>query len=234
MHMITMDRYSRQIALPEIGPDGQGKLSRAAVLVVGLGGLGAPVSQYLTGAGIGRLGLCDKDTVSLSNIHRQILYSEQDVGRPKTEAAYARLHALSSATRFDLWPEGLTSANARDIISGYDIVVDCTDNHATRFLIADTCAATSTPWVYGSIGAFEGRVATFLPGSPSYADLFPDREALSDAGASTLGVLGTLPCMVGAIEATEVIKHICGFGETLAGRLMTINLKNLTFNIFEL
>lgn len=229
-----MERFCRQIMLPEIGEEGQRRLSGTSVLVVGLGGLGSPVCQYLACAGIGRLGLCDSDRVSASNLNRQTLYGENVIGQRKTDAAFKRLAEMSAQTELDLWPDGLNADNAHDLISRYDIVVDCCDNYSTRYLIDDVCNEYGIPWVFGSIGEFEGRISTFLPGGIRYSDLFPDRETLSAVPPSSGGVVGMLPGIVGTIEASEVIKLICGFGENLAGRIMTIDLKNLNFNIFEL
>lgn len=231
---MTMERYARQIMLPEIGEAGQQRLADSSVLIVGLGGLGSPVARYLAGAGVGRIGLCDKDTVSLSNLQRQILYTEADVNLPKAEAARQALSAMSSATRYDIFPDGLCAANAGRIINEFDIVIDCCDNHATRYLIDDECARLGKPWVYGSIGAFDGRVSVFMPGGMRYADLYPDREALSAMASSAGGVVGPVPGIVGAIEAAEAMKLICGFGDTLAGRLLVIDIKTMTFNNIQL
>lgn len=228
------ERYARQLMLPEIGEEGQRRLLGASALIVGLGGLGCPVGLYLAGAGVGRLGLCDADTVSASNLQRQTLYDEADVGCPKTAAARRRLASLSSATEFDLYPEGLTPDNAEDIIRRYDIVVDCCDNYATRFLLDDVCARLERPWVYGSIGAFEGRVSTFLPGGARYSDFFPDREELSSLPPAAGGVVGAVPGVVGSLEAAEVLKVLCGFGEPLSGRMLAVNIKSMTFNIIEI
>jgi len=235
MDRIATDRYARQIMLPEIGIRGQKRLLGSSALIVGLGGLGCPVALYLAGAGVGRLGLCDADTVSASNLQRQILYSEAQTGLPKTEAAAGRLRALSSATVTELWPDGLTAENADDIIGRYDIVVDCCDNFATRYLIDDCCLRLGRPWVHGSIGAFTGQASTFMPGSTCrYADIFPDRDELSDRAPAAGGVLGALPGTVGAIQAAEALKVLAGFGTTLDGRLLTIDIKTMTFNIIKL
>ena len=173
------ERYARQTMLPEIGDEGQRRLAASSVLIVGLGGLGSAVAPYLTGAGVGRLGLADPDRVSESNLPRQTLYTESQIGRPKPEAARERLAALSSATRFDLYPDGLTAANARELVAAYDLVVDCCDNFATRYLLDEVCAAEGRPWVYGSIGAFHGQVSLFNGrGKRRYTELYPDREAL--------------------------------------------------------
>ena len=229
-----MERYSRQIMLPEIGIEGQEKLSKASVLIVGLGGLGCPVALYLTGAGVGRIGLCDNDTISISNLQRQILYSEETEGRSKTTIARRRLSELSSKTMFDMWKDGLTVYNAKEIISRYDLIIDCTDNHATRYLIDDTCSELDITWIYGAIGNFDGRVSTFKSGGPRYSDLYPDKDILSTSPKSTGGVIGPLPGVIGSIQATEAIKLICGFGKTLIGKILTVDIKNLKFNIFDL
>lgn len=227
-------RYDRQLQLPEIGESGQRKLSEASVLIVGLGGLGSPVATYLVGAGIGRIGLCDSDVVSLSNLQRQVLYTEDEVGLPKTACARSRLSAISGHTVFEEYPDGLTAENAVDIIGAYDIVVDCCDNFRTRYLIDDTCAAIGRPWVYGSIGAFHGQLAVMngIKGL-RYRALYPDRAELESRPAASGGVLGVVPGVIGAMEAGEVIKLIAGFGEPLDGKLFTINLKTLQTDIIE-
>lgn len=228
-------RYSRQTMLAEIGPEGQEKLSRASVLIVGLGGLGAPVATYLTGAGVGRIGLCDPDTVSLTNLQRQVLYTEESVGQPKAEVARTRLQAMSGHTEFEVLTEGLTPENAADVIGGYDLVVDCTDNFVTRYLIDDTCAALGKPWVHGAIGEFYGQVAVMNAASGCrYSDLYPDRGRLCGLPRKVAGVLGTVPGVIGAIEASEAIKLLVGFGEPLDGKLLTINLLNLQSEILTI
>lgn len=218
--------------LREIGPEGQRRLAAASVLVVGVGGLGSPAALYLTGAGVGRLGLADPDRVSESNLQRQTLYTEAQIGRPKPEAARERLAALSSQTRFTCYDEGLTAENAREVIDGYDLVVDCCDNFPTRYLIDDACAECGKPWVHGSIGEFQGQVSLFNGRTGRrYAELYPDREALCRRPRTTSGVLGTVPGVIGTLEASEAIKWIVGFGEPLDGRLFTIDLKTLQTEI---
>ncbi len=229
------ERFSRQTMLPEIGPEGQRRLSRARVLIVGVGGLGSAAATYLTGAGVGTIGLADNDHVSLSNLQRQVLYTEASVGRLKTEVAVERLASQSAATHFELYPQGLTPDNAADIINGYDVVLDCCDNYPTRYLIDDTCAALGKPWVHGSIGAFAGRVAVFNHRSGiRYSQLLPDREALCSLPRTTAGVIGVVPGVVGTLQASEAIKLIAGFGELLDGRLFTIDLKTLETNTFDI
>ena len=227
-------RYARQLILPEIGPDGQKRLAEASVLIVGLGGLGTPAATYLTGAGVGRIGLCDHDTVGLANLQRQTLYTEAEIGLPKTECARKRLSAMSAHTAFDTYPRGLLPENARGIIRRYDIVIDCCDNFATRYLIDDSCDAESKPWVYGSISEFGCQIAV-MNGSKKlrYTSLFPCCDTLAAIPAASAGVLGTVPGVAGAIQANEAIKFLCGFGETLDGRLYTLDLKTLETNIFE-
>lgn len=232
--MDNIKRYSRQIMLPEIGEEGQCKLTKSSVLIVGLGGLGSPVALYLTAAGVGRIGLCDKDTVSISNLQRQILYSEETEGRSKTTIARQRLSELSSHTRFELWKDGLTTENANEIISEYDLVIDCTDNHATRYLIDNICLRLGKTWIYGAIEGFEGRVAVFGREGFSYTDLYPEKELLSKSPSAIGGVIGPLPGVIGSIQATEAIKLICDFGDTLVGKLLIINLKTLAFNTIHL
>ena len=230
--MDPRERYARQTMLAEIGQEGQRRLAAASVLVVGVGGLGSPAALYLTGAGVGRLGLADPDTVSESNLQRQVLYTEAQIGRPKVEAARERLAEFSSTTRFDLHPEGLTAANARELIPTYDLVVDCCDNFATRYLIDDTCAACGKTWVHGSIGEFVGQVSLFNgPGRHRYAELYPDREALCARPRVAGGVLGAVPGVIGALEAAEAVKWIVGFGDLLDGRLLTIDLKTMQTEI---
>lgn len=227
------ERYARQTILPQIGVAGQRKLEAASVLIVGLGGLGCPAALYLTAAGIGTIGLADMDTVGVSNLQRQVLYSYQQVGMQKTEAARQRLAALSPHTRFACYPEGIVPANASKIISGYDLVLDCCDNFPTRFLLDDTCAACEKPWVHGSIGAFHGQVTVFDPGSHRYADLYSDREALCSRPDAAGGVLGTVPGIIGTLQANEAIKLLAGFGEPLIGRLMLMDLCTLQTQIIN-
>lgn len=228
-------RYARQTMLPEIGSGGQERLRAARVLIVGLGGLGAPVATYLAGAGAGHIALCDPDTVSLSNLQRQTLYAEADLGKPKAECALSRLRAMNSEIELTAVPEGITPENARRLVDDCELVVDCTDNFATRYLIDDTCAAAGRPWVYGAIGEFCGQVAVMNlpPRARRFSDLFPDREELLARPRTTMGVLGAVPGAIGAIQACEAIKVITGCGEPLAGRLFFLDLLSLRSEIIE-
>lgn len=229
------ERYSRQTMLPQIGLEGQERLRAAWVLIVGLGGLGAPVATYLAGAGVGHIALCDPDTVSLSNLQRQTLYTEADLGKSKTVCALRRLRAMNSEIELTAVPEGITPENAQRLVDDCDLVVDCTDNFATRYLIDDTCAAAGRPWVYGAIGEFCGQVAVMNlpPRQRRFSDLFPDREELLARPRTTMGVLGAVPGAIGAIQACEAIKVITGCGEPLAGRLFFLDLLSLRSEIIE-
>lgn len=227
-------RYARQILLPEIGAEGQQRLLRSAVLLVGLGGLGSAVAPALAAAGVGRLGLADPDTVSESNLQRQTLYTERQIGLPKCEAARERLAALSSHTHFDLHAEGITPENARRIIAGYDLVIDCCDNFPTRYLLDDVCAACGKPWIHGAIGAFGGMVTVFNHRrAKRYAELYPDREAFCAWEQAAQGVVGSVPAVVGALEASEALKILARFGEVLDGRLFTIDLKTMHTELMD-
>lgn len=234
MEKPDFSRYERQTMLPQIGAEGQRRIAAASVLVVGLGGLGAPVCAYLAGAGVGHLGLCDSDTVSVSNLHRQLLYAEADTGLPKTEAALRRLSAVSRDTRFSLHPVGLTDGAAAGIIGGYDLVVDCCDNFATRYLIDDTCRAAGKPWVYGSIGEFSGQLA-LMGGRRGrrYADLYPGRETLCARPRSVAGVLGPVPGVIGAMQAAEALKWLAGIESPLDGAVFSIDMLTFQTSILQ-
>lgn len=229
-------RYHRQTILPGVGAEGQKKLASSAVLIVGLGGLGAPVATYLTGAGVGRIGLCDPDVVSLTNLQRQVLYTEDQVGVSKVHCAAKRLASQSSHTRFELFYNGLTAENAANIIKDYDLIIDCTDNYATRYLLDDVCLAAGRPWIHAAIGEFNGQLTVF--NGPvrklRYADLYPDREQLSNAPRQLQGVLGAVPGVIGSLQASEALKFLLGIGQTLDGRLLVIDLLNNQFQTFEL
>ncbi len=228
------ERYSRQTMLPGFGEEGQQKLLASSVLIIGAGGLGAPVATYLTGAGVGHIGIADPDTVSLSNLQRQTLYSEQDVGKPKTECAIKRLEAMSSVPSFTAHPQGITPQNAQEIIRRYDLVIDCTDNFPTRYLIDDSCAKCGKPWVHGAIGEFHGQVSVFNHRQHRrYTDLYPDRDTLCNLPRRTTGVIGAVPGVIGSILASEAIKIITGIGESLEGHLFTIDLLTMQTVILD-
>lgn len=226
------NRYDRQILLPEIGAEGQRKLSQAKVLIVGAGGLGSPIALYLAGAGVGVIGLMDDDKVSVSNLHRQVLYDETQVDMPKAECAKQRLNAHNSDIIINAYPHRLTKDNANTIISQYDIVVDATDNFATRFIISDVCQALGKPYVYGAICGLDGQVAVLCKGKATYRTLFPDEQETISMPHPGKQVTGVTPGIVGTVEALQVLQLICGFGTPLIDRLWTIDLSTLqTFTV---
>jgi sulfur-carrier protein adenylyltransferase/sulfurtransferase len=229
-------RYSRHLIMPEVGMDGQLKLKQAKVLCIGTGGLGAPLGLYLAAAGVGRLGLVDFDKVDLTNLQRQILFSNDSVGQPKIEAAAERLHGLNPDIRIDRHETRLTSENALDLFREYDIIVDGTDNFPTRYLVNDACILLGKPNVYGSIFRFEGQVSVFgYEGGPCYRCLYPEPPppGLVPSCAEG-GVLGVLPGIVGALQAAEAIKLILGKGEPLVGRLLLFDALAMRFRELKL
>jgi len=229
-------RYSRHLILPEVGMEGQQKLKAAKVLCVGTGGLGSPLALYLAAAGIGTLGLVDFDVVDSSNLQRQIIHSTKDVGRPKIQSATEKLTALNPFLNVEQHETMLTSANALEIISQYDVVADGTDNFPTRYLVNDACVLTGKPNAYGSIFRFEGQASVFATeDGPCYRCLYPEPPppGLVPSCAEG-GVLGILPGLVGVIQATEVIKLILGKGEPLIGRLLLVNALDMKFRELKL
>jgi adenylyltransferase/sulfurtransferase len=229
-------RYSRHLILPEVGLEGQKKLKNASVLLVGAGGLGSPLAMYLAAAGVGRLGLVDFDVVDESNLQRQLLHGTGDVGRAKLDSARDRIEDLNPHVQVDLHEVRLSSENALDIIRDYDIVADGTDNFPTRYLVNDACVLTGTPNVYASIFRFEGQVSVFATqDGPCYRCLYdePPPPGLVPSCAEG-GVLGVLPGTVGTLQATEVIKLICGIGEPLVGRLLLFDALSMRFRTLKL
>ncbi|MBA4138901.1 MAG: molybdopterin-synthase adenylyltransferase MoeB [Segetibacter sp.] len=227
------ERYNRQMILPQFGEEGQHKLFNAKILVVGAGGLGCPVLQYLTAAGVGEIGIIDDDIISLSNLHRQILYATDDLNKYKTEVAADKLKRLNPSVTFHVFTESLTNSNAIEIISRFDIVADGTDNFAARYVINDACVLLQKPFVSAAISRFEGQVAVFNVYTASgfsvnYRDLFPTPPTHT-LNCEEAGVLGTLPGIAGSLQANEVIKMITGIGEPLINRLLTFNALNNSF-----
>lgn len=215
--------------LPQFGEEGQRRLAQSSALVVGLGGLGAPVATYLAAAGVGKLGLADFDTVSESNLQRQILYTENQVGLPKAECAAQRLKAINSKLDIALYPQGLSKDKAEEIIWEYDVVLDCTDNFAARMLIDSACARAGKPWVHGSIEGLYGQVTIFNgKTSKRYADLYADAPALAAESRPPVGTLGPVPGAIGSIQALEAIKLLTGLGQPLDGRLLVIDFSDFT------
>ena len=219
------ERYARHLILPDVGPLGQRRLANAKVLVVGAGGLGSPVLLYLAAAGVGTIGIADDDVVDVSNLQRQVVHTDADVGRVKVDSARDRVLATNPHVTVRTHQVRLTSANALDVVAGYDLVVDGADNFPTRYLMDDACALLGKPDVWGSILGFDGQVAVFwAPHGPTYRDLFPVAPSPgSVADCATGGVLGALCASVGSVMATETVKLICGIGEPLVGRLLVLD-----------
>ena len=224
--------------LPEVGETGQRKLLQAKVLVVGAGGLGCPVLQYLVAAGVGTIGIVDDDTVALSNLHRQVLYDTADIGLPKAERAALKLHHLNPDVQLHVRTMRLTNQNALGLIDAYDIIVDGTDNFASRYVINDACVLLGKPLVYGAVSKFEGQVAVFNSiaaggRTANYRDLFPVPPAAGEVlNCAESGVLGVLPALIGTMQAAEVLKLITGIGQLLLDCLLTYN--TLTNQLFQI
>lgn len=219
-----MNRYDRQIKLDEVGPMGQDKLRNAKVLIVGVGGLGCPAALYLVGAGVGKIGLMDHDRVDLTNLHRQVLFQESDVGKPKARAAKEYLSARNGDVVFEVIDEALNVSNALSIFKNYDIIMDGTDNFETKYLINDACVLSNKPWIYASIYKNEGQLSVFnYKNGPSYRCLFP-KTTRQNISCEATGVLGVLPGILGTLQAAEALKLILERGEVLSGKLKLFNM----------
>ena len=227
------NRYERQMALPEIGIEGQARLAGARALIVGVGGLGCPIALYLAAAGIGALRLVDDDTVSASNLQRQVLYAEQDAGKPKVACAAARLSAINGGVRIVTHDCFVSQENAEALIAPYDIVVDGCDNYATRLALSDACARLRRPYVYGAISAFSGQVAVLCGnGGKTLRDLFGGGMPSGDAASK--GVVGMTPGIVGSVQAMQVLQLVCSFGSPLVDRLWVADFLKMDSSTFDL
>ena len=225
-----VERYSRHIIMPQVGSRGQRKLLDASVLIVGAGGLGSPIAVYLALAGVGTIGIVDFDTVDLTNLQRQILHQNDDVGRPKVQSALDTLKAYNPDVNVITHEAPLTSENAMDIIPDYDVIINGADNFPARYLVNDASYLAGKPLVDGSILLFDGQATTFIPGQGCYRCLFPEPPPPGEVpSCAEAGVLGMLPGMVGTIQATEAVKVIIGVGETLTGRLLLIDALGMEF-----
>ena len=229
-------RYSRHLILPEIGEEGQKKLLQAKVLIIGAGGLGSPIALYLAAAGVGTLGLVDFDVVDLSNLQRQILHTNDEIGKPKLDSAEKRIKGMNPDTQVIKHAAKISSGNAMEIIRPYDIVIDGTDNFPTRYLVNDVCVFLNKPNIYGSIFRFEGQATVFKPkAGPCYRCLYPEPPPPGMVpSCAEGGVLGILPGIIGVIQATEAVKLILGKGETLVGRLLLYHALDMTFRTLKL
>jgi len=224
--MNTTNRYNRQIILPEIGNEGQDKLSKAKVLVIGAGGLGAAVLPYLAAAGVGEIGIVDDDVIEISNLHRQVIYKSSAVGKSKAEEAKLMIGEMNPLIKVNAIAERLSGKNAITLFEKYDIIVDATDNISIKYLINDACIITNKPMVYGSIFRFQGQVSIFnYQNGPTYRCLFPDENTQS-LNCEDAGVIGITVGIIGMLQANEVIKMIIGIGEILTGKILVYNILN--------
>jgi adenylyltransferase/sulfurtransferase len=229
-------KYSRQLLLPEMGIEGQTKLKNARVLVVGLGGLGSPVALYLAAAGVGTLGVIDDDVVQLSNLHRQVLFGSDDIGRSKVHQGAEHLRKMHPNIDIIEHEVRLQNSNARDIVAQYNIIVDATDNFAARYLINETCIQQGIPYIYGSVHKFEGQASIFAAKSgPCYACIYPNPpEPSAIPNCDEIGVLGVVPGMIGMTQATETLKLLLGVGNPLVGRLLVFDALAMKFSEFNI
>jgi sulfur-carrier protein adenylyltransferase/sulfurtransferase len=228
-------RYDRQLKLEGFGPEKQQRLLEGSVLVIGAGGLGVPVLQYLTAMGVGHIGIVEHDTISLTNLQRQVLYQTAEQGQPKLQAAISRLQQLNPEISFEGYDTWLLPSNALEILFPYDVIIDCTDNFGTRYLVNDACVMLGKPFIYGAIHKYEGQVSVFNHnGSATYRCLFPEApEPGAMLNCSDVGVLGVLPGIIGCYQANEAVKLLTGIGEPLANQLLTIDTLTNAHNTFQ-
>ena len=231
------ERYARHLVIPQVGPDGQARLLDSRVLLVGLGGLNSPAALYLASAGVGVLGLVDDDQVELSNLQRQIVHADSRVGIDKTVSAATRISELNPDVRTKIFSERVTSQNADRLVSGWDVVIDGTDNFAARYALNDACVNQRTPLIYGAVMRFQGQVSVFwpsggegVPASPCFRCFTPNPPAAADTpSCAEAGVLGVLPGMVGTLQAAEALKILLHLGEPLIGKLLMFDVLNMDF-----
>ena len=225
------ERYKRHLMLPELGEEGQQRLQRGSVLIVGAGGLGCPVAIYLAAAGVGRIGIIDFDKVDTSNLQRQIAYTEAEVGEPKVEMLSRRLRAMNSALQVDAIARRFDAETA-ELVDNYDVIIDASDNLATKYFCNDVCVEHRRPLVHASINQFTGNVMTILPGTVTLRDVFP--ETIEARSSATFGVLGVIPGIAGTVQAAEAIKLLAGIGDLLTNRLFTFDALSMQFNVVDL
>ncbi|MEQ8926989.1 MAG: ThiF family adenylyltransferase [Fulvivirga sp.] len=231
-----IQRYQRHFPLPNFGIEAQVKLKQSRILIVGCGGLGNPIASYLAASGVGTIGLIDNDIVSITNLHRQVLYNEAHIGQSKARLTAEKLQKQNQHLKTKVFEEQLTSDNALAIIANYDLVIDCTDNFSTRYLINDTCVLLDKPFIYGSIYQYEGQVAVFnVNKSANYRDLYPTPpipESVPDCEVG--GVLGTLPGIIGSIQANEALKVICNIGQPLIEKLFIFDSQSMESRVIKI
>ncbi|WP_073627081.1 HesA/MoeB/ThiF family protein [Pseudoxanthobacter soli] len=235
-------RYARQLVLPEVGGPGQQRLKAARVLVVGAGGLGSPLALYLAAAGIGTVGVVDDDTVAVSNLQRQVIHGTADIGRPKVDSAADAIGRLNPHVTVERHALRLDADNAEALVAAYDVVADGSDNFATRYLLADSCALLRRPLVSAALGRFDGTLTTLMPwttrddgtSNPTYRDLFPSPPAEGTIpNCEEAGVLGTVAGLMGTLQATEVVRVLLGIGRPLVGRLLIVDALSMRFETIE-
>ena len=229
------ERYARQMMLPQLGEEGQIKLKQASVLCVGAGGLGSSLLYYLAAAGVGKLGIIDDDVVSESNLQRQILHAEADLGENKAENARKRLQNLNPDLEAEIITQRLSDENANEFIRGYDLVVDACDNFKTRFIINRACITNAVPMLYGAVAGFNGQISLFHPtaGGPCYRCMFSEDNLVQDS-SSPIGVIGSAPGVIGSMQSAEVIKWILNIGEPLTGKILSLDLLNSKSSIIRI
>ncbi len=228
-------RYSRHIIMPQVGSKGQRKLLDSKVLIVGAGGLGSPIAIYLTLAGVGTIGIVDFDTVDVTNLQRQILHYDSDIGRPKVQSATDTLKAYNPDVHVNVHEEPIISENAMEIISEYDVIINGADNFPARYLVNDASYLSNKPLVDGSILLFDGQATVYIPGKGCYRCLFPAPPPPGEVpSCAEAGVLGMLPGLVGTIQATETVKLIMGIGDSLSGRLLLIDAIDMDFRTVKI
>lgn len=227
-------RYSRSILLDEIGEEGQKKLLKSSVLIIGAGALGSIVAMYLAASGVGHICIADFDTIDISNLQRQLSFTEDNVGTKKVDATAQRLKSINSDIKIEIIDRVIKQENALDLFENFDFIVEGSDNPATKYMVTDCCKKLQKPYCLGGVAQFKGQVMTFIPGSMSYRDLFP--ESAEEGGympCSIGGVLGPLPGIIGSIQACETIKHIVGCGELLTNRLLLIDALTMNLQIIS-
>ena len=231
-----LDRYKQQIKLPSIGMDGQARLKQASVLCIGAGGLASPALLYLAAAGIGIIGIVDDDYVDLSNLQRQIIFRSEHAASAKAGSAKEQLENLNPHIKVNAYHERLTTQNVNQLIAAYDIIIDCSDNFSTRYLLNDACVRLNKPFVFGSVLEFEGQCSSFFDnGLACFNCLFPEADmAKPGLNCNQAGVLGVVPGVIGILQAAEVLKYLLNLGATLAGRLLTVNLLTMDFKAYTL
>lgn len=229
------NRYARHFILPDVGEKGQEKIKNSKVLIVGAGGLGAPAAMYLAAAGVGTIGILDFDNVDITNLQRQIIYTEKDLGKPKAEAAAERLREMNSEIKVYAVKEKLTKDNSFNFFKDYDIIIDACDNFDTRYIISDTCTALNKPHIYGAIFEFYGQVAVLGKNGPCLRCLSdPEKDKTEVISSQKVGVLGAVPGVIGSLQAVETLKYILGIGENLQGKMIFVNMLDMSFDMVEI